>query len=78
MTINNDFIPNPIAESDIVEDYQHFIKAANIKDAMIIDEFVNPVEEELETEELEYFEERIIEAAKRWKLMRLRRRLKKK
>jgi hypothetical protein len=45
MTINNNSIPDPIAESGIVEDYQHFIKAANIKDAMVIDEFVNPAEE---------------------------------
>jgi hypothetical protein len=64
MTINNNSIPDPIAESDIVEDYQHFIKAANIKDAMVIDEFVNPAEEQLEMEELEYFEEYIIETAK--------------
>jgi hypothetical protein len=55
MTINNDSIPDPIAESGIAEDYQHFIKATNIKDAMVIDEFVNPAEEQLEMEELEVF-----------------------
>ena len=64
MIINNDSIPDPIVENNIIEDYQHFIKAANIKDAMIIDEFVNPAEEHLEIEESEYFEECIIEAAK--------------
>jgi len=64
MIINNDSIPDPIAESDIIEDYQYFIKAANIKDAMIIDEFVDPAEKHLEIEELEYFEECIIETAK--------------
>lgn len=64
ITINNDSIPDPIAERGIIEDYQHFIKTANTKDAMVIDEFVNPTEEHLEMEELEYFEEWLIEAAK--------------
>lgn len=54
---------DPITESGIMEDYQDFVEAANIKDAMMLDDFLNPVEEQLDIEEMEYAEECIIEAA---------------
>ena len=63
MTMESESVTDFITESGIMEDYQDFVDAANIKDPMMLDDFLNSVEEELEIEEMEYAEECIIGAA---------------
>ena len=61
--MESESVTDSITESGIMEDYQDFVDAANIKDPIMLDDFLNPVEEQLDIEEMEYAEECIIEAA---------------
>ena len=47
ITRDNDLTSDPVAEGDNIEDCQEVVNAANIKDAMTIDDFVNLAEEML-------------------------------
>jgi hypothetical protein len=62
--------PNTASESsvlneNIVQEYREFIEAAGIQEAMAIEDFINPIEEEeiIQSNELEYLDTQLTEKA---------------